>query len=127
MEGGRLRMKTTKTVSVVTTIEDEYKFSLCNLAVGFKQLFFIDTTGYIADKEYFNSMYEQLNETNKDVLISTICTIFDNFYHKVDIDNYTAQTDYIVGQAIKIVCISPDMVSMPVIHITIKTYTTEEK
>ena len=115
-------MKTTKTVTVITTSEDEYKFSLCNLAVGFKQLFFIDTTGYVLDKEYFNSMYEQLNESNKDVLISTICTIFDRFYHKVDIDGYT-QTNDIVGQAIKIVCISPDMVSMPVIHITIKTST----
>ena len=120
-------MKTTKTVSVVTTIEDEYKFSLRNLAVGFRQLFFIDTTGYVLDKEYFNSMYESLNETNKDVLISTICTIFDRFYHKVDIDGYTAQTNYIDDQSIKIVCISPDMVSMPIIQITIKTSTTEEK
>lgn len=120
-------MKTTKTVSVITTIEDEYKFYLRNLAVGFRQVFFIDSDGCIADKEYFNSMYEQLNETNKDVLISTICIIFNRFYHNVDIDNYTAQTNYIDGQSIKIVCISPDMVSMPVIQITIKTSTKEEK
>lgn len=119
-------MKTTKTVTVITNIEDEYKFSLCNLAVGFKQLFFIDTADHIVDKKYFNSMYEQLNETNKDALISTICTIFNRFYHKVDIDQYTTQTN-LDGQSIKIVCISPDMVSMPVIQITIKTSTTEEK
>lgn len=119
-------MKTTKTVTVITTIEDEYKFSLRNLAVGFRQLFFIDTTGYVLDKEYFNSMYDQLNKSNKDFLISTICTIFDNFYHHVDIDKYTDKA-YIDGQSIKIVCISPDMVSMPVIQITIKTSTTEEK
>lgn len=120
-------MKTTKTVTVITTIEDGYKFSLRNLAVGFRQLFFIDTAVHIVDKKYFNSMYEQLNETNKDALISTICTIFNRFYHNVDIDQYTAQTNYIDSQSIKIVCISPDMVSMPVIQITIKTSTKEEK
>ena len=80
-------MKTTKAVTVITTIEDEYKFSLCNLAVGFRQVFFVNDTGYLADQEYFNSMYDQLNKTNKEVLVSTLCTIFNRLYNHVDIYN----------------------------------------